>query len=69
MTREPTTEVKWRIKSLEKRRTQRSKGVEGQSSRIMKSPRIKADNVAVSDSEPQTQMFKELGRVAIARKR
>lgn len=54
---------------MEQRRTQRSKGVEGLSSRIMKSPRIKADNVAVNDSEPQTQMFKELGRVAIARKR
>lgn len=47
----------------------RSKGTEGLSSSIMKSPKIMTDNVGVNDSEPQTQMFKELGRVAIARRR
>lgn len=47
----------------------RSKGMEGLSSSIMKSPKIMTDNVGVNDSEPQTQMFKELGRVAIARRR
>lgn len=46
------------------KKPKRNKRVERLSSRRMKSPRIMTNNVGVNDSEPGTQTFKELGRVA-----
>lgn len=52
---------------MEQRRPKKSLGVEGLSSRTMKSPRIMTDNVGFSDREPGTPMcrMRERSRSAL----